>query len=219
MFHSVFQDWLFTLPYRMQSVLVAALRGCDTAKKDDDSKAVTRALRGVILNNADPSNTFICDKPDEKKVTQFLWDIDALPQHFVAHTMHACEIIGYKHPKPETRAFWLDLYQKMVKSYHTNYETEAQLDIRLGFTPAERTKLSVEDRPLELGAPPVISTDEQKKRHKKGKDDALKKKPPAQVNEAYLLGYHEGLVEREQQWEAGTGTSHGGRDRAYSGGS
>jgi hypothetical protein len=58
--------------------------------------------------------------------------------HFVAHTMHAAEIVGYKHPDPDVRAWWIRLYRDMVLALHLNPETESQLDVRLGFTPGEK---------------------------------------------------------------------------------
>lgn len=179
--HSVFKEWIFTIPYRMQSVLMSALRGCDTARKDDNSKYISRALRGILLNNADPSNTFIVGDgiPEEKYVTAFLWDIDAYPLHFIMHLTHGAEIVGYKHPDPVLKKWWLDFYKKVVKGLHLNFETEEQLDVRLGYTPAEKKDLAV--KPAKL---------------KTAKD--------------------------EDEWDAGTGTSHGQGERtlrSFKGGS
>jgi hypothetical protein len=130
--------WVFELPFRMQSVLFASLRGCDTAHKDDFSKYITRSLRGVVLHNADTSNSFIDSKPPTPEVTkEFLYDMDSYPMHWIAHTMHAAEIIGYKHPDVPTSTWWLQFYQAMVKGLHLQTETPAQLDVRLGFTPGE----------------------------------------------------------------------------------
>jgi hypothetical protein len=94
-------------------------------------------------------------------------DIDSYPQHFVAHTMHAAEIIGYKHPDQKMKSWWTCFYKKMVKGFHLNFETEQQLDVRLGYTPAEKKE----------------------------------------------------LLEAQHKWDAGTGSSHGGRQRHYSGSS
>jgi hypothetical protein len=165
--NSVLKDWVLTLPFRMQSVLMSSIRGCDTARKDDVSKVLTRALRPILFNNADPSNSFMGPPiPNDGAVKQYLWDLDSYPMHFVAHLMHAAEIVGYKHPDPLLRKWWLTFYQNVIRALHVNPETEQQLDVRLGFTPDEKK----------------INAD----RH---------------------------------QWDAGTGTSHGGRDRPWSGGS
>lgn len=178
MTNSVLKPWVFDLPHRMQSVLMSALRGCDTARKDDHSKFITRALRGVVLNNADPSNTFItdCGIPDPKIASAFLWDLDAYPLHFIMHTTHAAEIIGYKHPDENLRKWWLGFYKKIVKGLHLNFETEKQLGVRLGLTDNELA----EDAARRLLATKKV---------------------------------------RKPRWDAGTGTSHGGRNRSYSGSS
>jgi hypothetical protein len=192
--HCVLKDWVFGLPYRQQSVLLSALRGCDTARKDDPSKFVTRALRTLLLNNADPSNTFMVGDgvPDADYVKTFLWDLDSYPMHFVAHIMHAAEIVGYKHPEERdplkyesenVKKWWANFYLDLVKALHLNPETEAQLDIRLGFTEVDEKDFKAV---LEAEQPG--------------------KKPKASVK-------------AKTTWDAGTGTSHGGRDRDWSGGS
>jgi len=174
--HSVLRPFMFKLPYRMQSVLMSAIRGCDTARKDDPSKWITRAMRPLILNNADPSNTFMSMSrvPEAHPAKTFLWDLDSYPMHFVMHLMHAAEIIGYKYQDLEDesdagniRYYWLEFYKKIVTALHLNPETEEQLDIRLGFTPAEK----------------------------------------------------ESIDAHAHKWDAGTGTSHGNRNRDWSGGS
>lgn len=135
---SVLKPWVSTLPFRMQSVLMAALRGCDTARKDDASKFITRGLRSVCMHNADPTNTYMLGEiPDTTYVEAFLGDLDSYPLHFVAHTMHAAEIVGHKHHEKVLRAWWLAFYFDLVKGLHLNPETEAQLNVRLGATPAE----------------------------------------------------------------------------------
>jgi hypothetical protein len=143
---SVVKPWLFALPMRMQSVSLLALRGCDGRAKHDVSKTITRALRSLIFNNADPINSFIVGNgiPDEKTAKDFSEDLDAYPLHFVMHTIHACEIIGYKHPEKKFRDWWLNYYFALVKNLHLNHEEEKQLDIRLGFTPEEKKALAAE---------------------------------------------------------------------------
>jgi hypothetical protein len=185
---SVTKDWVMELPFRMQSVLMAALRGYDLAKKDDDCKLISRSIRSLVLNNADPTNSFITsDIPDKTISDRWLWDIDAFPMHFVCHTAHAIEIIGYKHPEEKIRNWYLEYYKKLVKGFHLNFETEAQLDVRLGFTTAEEKIRDARDK--------VLTTT--------------------------IASKVEKVLKRvtKEKWDAGTGTSHGGRDRSYSGSS
>jgi hypothetical protein len=130
---------MFELPFRMQSVLVSALRGCDTMRKEDPSKHITRALRAVLMHDADPTNSFMRsgDAPSNH-VNDFLADLDVYPVHFVLHLAHAAEIVGYKHPNNLVREFWLKFYRGVIRAMHVNPETEEQLDVRLGFTPSEK---------------------------------------------------------------------------------
>lgn len=201
--HSVIKPWVFTLPFRMQSVLLLALRGCDGVRKDDNSKYITRTLRGLVFNNADPSNTFITDAfPAKEKVEAFLWDLDGYPMHFVMHTAHATEIIGFKHPDATRRKEWLDFYHKTIKALHVNPETEAQLDVRLGFTPAEKAAADIPSPELLAAFQAALLAD------KKGFAQHIAKH-----------GYGAADPDDEKKWDAGTGTSHGGRSRTWSGGS
>jgi hypothetical protein len=201
--HSVIKPWVFTLPFRMQSVLLLALRGCDGVAKDDHSKAITRTLRGLVFNNADPTNTFITEAfPAKEKVEAFLWDLDGYPMHFVMHTTHATEIVGFKHPDVQRRTEWLGFYHKAVKALHLNPETEAQLDVRLGFTDAEKAVADIPSPELLAAFQAALLAD------KKGFAQHIAKH-----------GYGVADPDDEKKWDAGTGTSHGGRGRAWSGGS
>jgi len=201
--HSVIKPWVFTLPYRMQSVLLLSLRGCDGVRKDDNSKSITRTLRGLVFNNADPSNTFITEAfPPKEKVEAFLWDLDGYPMHFVMHTTHATEIIGFKHPDLKRRAEWLDFYHKAIKALHVNPETEAQLDVRLGFTPAEKAIADIPSPELLAAFQAALIAD------KKGFAQHIAKN-----------GFGVADPDDDKPWDAGTGTSHGGRNRSWSGGS
>jgi len=212
--HSVFKAWIFELPFRMQSVLNASLRGCDIARKDDPSKFVTRGLRTSILNNADPSNTFMGPiVPEEKHVKQFLWDLDRYPMHFIMHTAHAAEIVGFKHPDEAVRTWWLTFYQNVVKALHLTPETEAQLDVRLGYTPAEIEAIKA-DPELESYWNAVRDRPAHEAELKKAREEVAKALKRAEVAEQELA-----KLKKEHQWDAGTGTSHGGRGRPWSGGS
>jgi len=198
--HSVLKPWFFTVPFRMQAVLMAGLRGCDTARKDDHSKTVTRGIRACLLNNADPTNTFIGDPiPKDEIVKQFLWDLDSYPMHFIAHTMHAAEIIGYKYPDLVVSAWWCSFYKDLVKALHLNPETEEQLDVRLGYTEADEKALAEVGMTVPQPQPPKA------KRVRKKREQLVVAGPVP-----------------DEKWDAGTGTSHGDRASrtvAWTGGS
>lgn len=152
---SVLQDWVMRLGLRHQGVLLTAVRGCDTAPKNDPSKDLTRVYRAMVLNShcgdAVKAATFI-ELPDykevERRMNAFRKNLDHYPHHYIMHFMHAAQIIGYKRISDSMRQeawlagvphenfgrhekMWLDLYLKMCKGLHVNPETEEQMDRRL----------------------------------------------------------------------------------------
>jgi len=62
----------------------------------------------------------------------YLKCVDEVPHHFHLHLMHAAEILGYKHPDPQVRAFWFKFYCDIVFDAHLNIETPTAMDRRLG---------------------------------------------------------------------------------------
>lgn len=150
---SVLQDWTTDLSFMMQSVLICATRGPDGIRKDHPVKVLVRYLRRSFLICAfdgkvrwspyEPGGGSFTGplhlsgvEPNEghldKFVEVYLRHVDELPHHFQLHLMHAAEILGYKHPDGEVRAFWKRLYRDVVNDAHLNPETEDQMDRRLG---------------------------------------------------------------------------------------
>lgn len=164
---SVLQDWVLTLGLRHQGVLLTAVRGCDTAPKNDPSKLFTRMLRGAFLNchcgDAAKAATFIespwtelslqeslaLEQPRRslnvlhQRFTAFRKDWEHYPHHYCGHIKHAIEIIGYKHPDLELRKMFRDFYFLLCRGLHVNPETEQQLDERLN---ADEAQFAVLDR-------------------------------------------------------------------------
>jgi len=68
----------------------------------------------------------------ERTLASYLDSCDGVPNHFQLHFMHAAEIVGYKHPEPQVRAWWRAAYEKLVRAMHVWPETEEQMDKRLG---------------------------------------------------------------------------------------
>lgn len=136
---SILQDWVMNLGLRHQGVLLTAVRGCDTAPKNDPSKLFTRCYRSVVLNahcgDAKKAATFIEDVPIlelQQRFFAFRKNLDHYPHHYVMHFIHAIEIVGYKHPdKMEVAPTWKYFYAELTNSLHVPMETEEQLDWRL----------------------------------------------------------------------------------------
>ena len=72
------------------------------------------------------------EKDIEPTFAGFLKDLDMLPHHFLMHFIHAMEILGYKHPIPRIRQYWHAQYNRLVRDFHMNIESERELDERLG---------------------------------------------------------------------------------------
>jgi len=135
---SILKDWVMELGLRHQGVLLTAVRGCDTAPKNDPSKLFTRCIREVILNahcgDAKRAATFIESVPIlelHKRFNDFRKNLDHYPHHYVMHVIHAIEIIGYHHPNPETSPTWRYFYSALTLGLHVPMETKEQLDARL----------------------------------------------------------------------------------------
>lgn len=135
----ILQDWVRNLGLRHQGVLVSAVRGPDSAPKEDHAKRVVRSYRAAILK---------CFCGDPKKASSFIETVDLTelrnrldslrrsfdqyPIHWVLHMLHAAEIVGYKHPDHDGIGMvWGRFYNLMCFKMHLNPESEADLDARL----------------------------------------------------------------------------------------
>lgn len=142
----VLRPWVREMPLRFQGVLLTAIRGCDVATKEDKSKSLTRMVRRVVLNPADPREStypggfFGFTGPKLIEDTKaFLNSLDSYPLHYVMHLTHACEVIGYRFGNSETATvqdvaiahFFRYVYFDICYSLHLNPETESQLEYRL----------------------------------------------------------------------------------------
>ncbi|MFN3675779.1 MAG: hypothetical protein ACK4TC_07340 [Sphingomonas pseudosanguinis] len=151
---TVLQDWVGSLSFMQQTVLLTAVRGPNGVPKYGPTKMLLRWYRRCILLSAmdravlstpydhgggsftGPSfqTLFGSDWRDrmDEIVGDYLRELDAIPHHFQLHLLHAIEIVGYKHPDGQIRRWWLGTYQRLVHDMHLWPETEEQLDRRLG---------------------------------------------------------------------------------------
>lgn len=131
---SVLQDWVMELPLRHQGVLVAAVRGCDTAVRHDDSKLLARCLRAAILVAATDRPTSFIEHVGERllreRMEKFLNSWDHYPNHYNMHVVHAAEIIAYHGPE-DIRKVWHDFYFAACRRLHLTPETVYELNARL----------------------------------------------------------------------------------------
>lgn len=147
---SVLQQWVCDLGLRHQGVLLAAVRGCDTAPRNDASKNLVRCFRAEIMipfcGDPKKSASFIESVEQNELLNRmklFIKDHDHYPNHYVGHLTLAAEIVGYK--KRENTGLWLWFYGQMCKCMHVTPETEAEMDARLGATEEEFGKAQHQD--------------------------------------------------------------------------
>jgi hypothetical protein len=153
----VTQAWAHQITFMQQTVLLTAVRGPDGIAKYHPCKYLLRWFRRctlvssldgfVLMTPFEPGGgsfmgpsfealaaTFDGDwaYPMDVQVGEYLRALDELPHHFQLHFMHAAEIVGYKHPDPDIRAWWHKTYLRLVHDMHLWPETEEQMDLRLG---------------------------------------------------------------------------------------
>jgi hypothetical protein len=135
---TVLHDWVCSLTFQMQALLLTAMRGPDENNKYNAAKAIIRYLRGVVIKPAGDWH--------RKNDNDFMWgdyriflgyantfwqDHDEYPHHFIMHLVHCAEVVGYKHPDAAISKYWLEFYKESCHAFHMNPETEEQMDNRL----------------------------------------------------------------------------------------
>ena len=148
----VTQDWLDEIPMMQQSP-----SGPRTAVSSTPIKMILRWFRRCVLLSAmdarvlpDPvslgggsftgpsirESDFDFDAGwkagMDELVSAYIKDLDAVPHHFQMHLLHAVEILGYKHPDLQIRAWWRGVYERLVNDLHLHPESEKEMDARLG---------------------------------------------------------------------------------------
>lgn len=127
----VILDWMGTLPWKQQSVVLSALRGPDTLHAPN-LKKVIRWLRSHTQNNADPKNSQYMQEEPLPTFKELEHELNFCNLHYVTHLMQGIEIIGYKHPDKQTATDAIELYKIICKKlFHLTPETKLQLDKRL----------------------------------------------------------------------------------------
>lgn len=137
-FQSVLKNWVCDLPLREQGTLLTAIRGCDLTPKyplDSIERTMTAFVRCVVMNPFDEREInkeigcFMQTKlPDDWRASAF----GHYPLHYVMHLVHALEIIAYRCPDVFFAGQALEAYEKFVKSFHLNIETDSEMEARLG---------------------------------------------------------------------------------------
>lgn len=143
---SALHDWVHTLTFQQQALLMTGMRGPDGCNKHNPPKAIVRFLRGAICKPAGNwdgknNNDFMWGDYSVFKIQakSFFDDPDGFPHHFIMHLVHCAEVIGLKHPVMEVADHWAQFYFDACKAFHMTPETVTEMDNRLndfGLSPA-----------------------------------------------------------------------------------
>lgn len=109
---TVVQEWVSQMPWKLQSILFSALRGPDQEFLEN-TKQVSKWLRAVSQNNADPSKPYMnsIQLPECDHSKARLWkELEHCPCHFVHHFLDALAIVGYYHPDPKVAEYAAKLH-------------------------------------------------------------------------------------------------------------
>lgn len=105
---SVLQDWVMTMPWKCQSILLSGLRGTDY-DQPPAIKAVSRWLRTISQHNADPTKGYM--QPDALPTPlEFCAELEYQTCHYVHHVADALRTVAIWHPT-------LDIQQRAF-DYH-----------------------------------------------------------------------------------------------------
>lgn len=119
-----------------QCVLISCIRNCDGVISEGPYKILARGIRGTCIKSAQTKGSFNARRPNPEKLFKAAADLvddylDHLPIHFIAHLMHASEVIGYCHPDNKIAVLWEMIYKMIVHELHLNVETREHFHNRL----------------------------------------------------------------------------------------
>lgn len=99
----VLQEWVWSLPWKQQSILLSGFRGPDHPHCPH-IKAVNRWLRRVSQMNADPSKDYMREDgmPTKEEVEE---ELEFLPAHFVHHFADSLRVVAINHPHGPIREY------------------------------------------------------------------------------------------------------------------
>lgn len=133
--HCVVQEWVHTMPLRMQSVLLLGTRGPDTHRVPEVKK-LTRWIRSLAFVPGNPENVvqfMLIDgmPPRIEEKSKIARELEFVSQHYYSHLMHALEVIGYRYPIGNVAMYAYHLYYDMCKLFHLPMEERATFEERL----------------------------------------------------------------------------------------
>lgn len=186
----VLQQWVWELPWKMQTVLIQGLRAPDT-HYCDGIKLLCRWMRAVVLSNADKNHTFMCSQKELPAWDKLDHEINYCSFHQLTHFLYAMEIIAYKHLDTEIKKTAWDYYAGLTRHVmHFEVESEEDLDTRL----KDQEEVPQMDELIEELVLPIVEKhieDNRQKVRNKIREKFGKPKPPAQCPPRHFDNYRD----------------------------
>lgn len=132
MAQSVVQEWVGTLPLKLQTAVLCAIRGCDGVAREDIMKVIARGIRKMTLLPSrqrvnEPGGFMHFELADLREaVDKICEDLAKYPVHYIHHVLIAVEVLGYFHPVEDVRREFYYAYHAMVKELNLYPETKEQ---------------------------------------------------------------------------------------------
>ncbi len=129
---SVVQDWVSTLPFKLQTAMLCAVRGCDGVAREDIMKIIARGIRKMTLLPSrqkvnEPGGFMYFTVGELREATdQICQDLAKYPTHYIHHIIVACEVLGYFHPVADVREAFYYTYHSMVRELNLYPESREQ---------------------------------------------------------------------------------------------
>jgi hypothetical protein len=126
---AVLQEWVCTLSWKKQTVLIGAIRAPDLPISTR-FKQVCTWLRSQILENADPTTGFMRDALLPGHDGEIAKEFERLPLHCGHHLLLAMQVLSIDHPDKETRIKAWGWFARSLSLQHVNPETLDQYEAR-----------------------------------------------------------------------------------------
>jgi hypothetical protein len=129
--NSVLQSWVEQIPWKQQSILFSSLRGPDQDYLVNIKK-VSRWMRAVSQNNADPSKPYMAIAAAELPALDKLdKELEHCTVHFVHHFADGLAVIAHHHPDVNVVEYAAALYFHIAEElFHFVPETRGTFLLR-----------------------------------------------------------------------------------------
>ena len=138
--NAVLQEWVCSLSWKKQTVLLGAIRSPDVPFSVD-FKSVTTWIRAHVLENADPVTAFM-RSPLLPRFDHVEREFERLPLHSAHHILLAMQVIAFEYPNDLTQYVAEEWSRTAILYQHLNPETRDQYEARYTDAPDRNKRVS-----------------------------------------------------------------------------